>query len=68
MRRQYNPKTRGKPLERCGPTGKVMFKTYHKASVRLHEITDTPMRVYKCEYCANYHLTSKDARYGKERL
>lgn len=56
----------------CGPTKKRGFKTEKGAINRIQEIFDgqgienkhTPnsLRAYKCEYCGNYHLTSKESR------
>ena len=47
-------------------TGKVGFKSEFDAKTRANEILTssgnrgvTNFRVYQCEFCKNYHLTSK---------
>jgi hypothetical protein len=53
---------------RCGPTKKVMFKTRRGAEIRAQEIIEeesnrkyhaNAFRIYQCEYCGKYHLTTK---------
>mgnify|MGYP001608149830 CR=1 FL=1 len=50
---------------RCGPTSKVIFKSYNAAIFRAEEILKSEssrsnyFRAYKCEYCGFWHLTSK---------
>ena len=53
---------------RCGMTGKRRFKSHGAAFNRGLQIADTPacnaeiLRVYQCEFCGGWHLTSKPAR------
>jgi hypothetical protein len=56
---------------RCGPTGKIIFKTHTGALIRAGEIlenkgnrryTPNEFRAYQCEFCGFYHLTGKQLR------
>lgn len=53
---------------KCGATGKVIFKKEISALNRAKEILEengnrkfkvNNFRVYKCEFCGFYHLTTK---------
>lgn len=48
--------------KRCSKTGKKCFFTVEDAQIRCEEINlesdAVEMRVYKCEFCKKYHLTS----------
>lgn len=49
----------------CHRTGKQVYATlarvlYHQARVQLR--TGRPYRVYQCEFCGYWHLTSRKRR------
>lgn len=58
---KFDPRTR-KPAEFCGVTRKRRFKS-EGAGLRfiaeLGENCAAPMRVYQCQRCGGWHLTSK---------
>ena len=53
---------------RCGPTGKIRFKSHAGAFNRAMEIASTPacnaeiLRVYQCQFCGGFHLSSKPVK------
>jgi hypothetical protein len=48
---------------RCGATGKVGFYRFEDAEKKANEIMSSDptahLRIYKCEWCRNYHFTKK---------
>lgn len=62
MMKQYR-QTATYPTIRCGSTGKVGFKDMNDAQAKVDSIQEnepnTFLRVYRCEFCKHYHLSSK---------
>lgn len=50
----------------CGETGKKCFKSHEQAEEKVGEITDKPMRSYRCQFCGFYHITAQP--YYKDHL
>jgi hypothetical protein len=49
----------------CGPTGKQAYVTLIRADLRrqkLEQQTGIAIRVYRCEHCGLFHLTSHGRR------
>lgn len=57
----------------CKSTGKASYATRHEATTALTYVRAKggravkPERVYRCEWCGNWHLTSQERHYGGEQ-
>lgn len=66
-RRRQDKDRRRKRRNRCR-SGKTRFRSQSEAIHSLHRFQKTsvrevvPKRVYQCEFCNGWHLTSEDAR------
>lgn len=53
---------------RCWKTGKVAFRDERSAKISQQNIADNsdrrrkPIRVYQCEFCNDWHMTSREER------
>lgn len=62
----YRPIMGGRCKQRCERTGKVRYRTELDAKIvlgiGLRSLPTRPTRVYECEFCADWHLTSQPKR------
>lgn len=68
-RKQKGKKRKTKILNRCPVTNKVSYKTFEEAFNSLDAFkiiyNIRYLRVYKCDKCNQYHITSK--KYKKDK-
>lgn len=61
-RRGYEKRPTIKPPKlgfRCGRTRKVKFSSHEAAAARGAEIMTQNFRVYSCQHCGGFHLTTQ---------
>jgi len=67
---RFDPRFK-RPVDRCGVTGKRMFKSPNAAMDFVSGLgaeCDAPtMRAYHCGHCNSYHLTSREYDLAKRR-